>query len=185
MHKICYNKGVNKAPAVLEHPEARPKEVYSLSEGSVPQGSGKHDAPQPPTTVADGPFCELIARDLGVKLSAARTAFIGEPTQRVLGVVSWALDKSEDPEERARMILAWAKKRGCGAFKPPEDEYVSLAGSAAERVVDVPNHRENLVLAKLLARYWHENPKRLARVLDELEIWVNVTDELKKNGKGT
>jgi hypothetical protein len=116
---------------VVQHPEARPKEVGSLSEPSVPEGSGKHDdAPQPPTKVADAAFCELMARDLGVKVSAARTAFIGEETGRVLGVVSWALDKSEDPEERSRMLLAWAKKRGCGAFRPSEDGYVSLAGSA-------------------------------------------------------
>ena len=154
-----------------------------MSDASVPQGSGKHDAPQP-ITVADSAYCELVARDLGVKTSTARTAFINEPTQRVLGVVSWAMDKSEDPEERARMILAWARKRGCGAFKPPEDEYVSLAGSAVERVVDVPNHRENLALAELLAWYWHENPKRLARVLDEVEIWVNVTDELRDAANG-
>jgi hypothetical protein len=77
---------------VLQHPEARPKEVTSLSDASVPQGSGKHDAPQP-ITVADGAYCELVARDLGVKTSTARTAFINEPTQRVLGVVSWAMDK--------------------------------------------------------------------------------------------
>jgi hypothetical protein len=28
-----------------------------------------------------------------------------------------------------------------------------------------------------LARYWQENPRRLARVLEELEIWVNLFPE--------
>ena len=42
---------------------------------------------------------------------------------------------------------------------------------------DVPSHRENLALARLLAQYWHENPKRLARVLDEVEIWLNVRED--------
>jgi hypothetical protein len=151
----------------LEHPPARPKEVDSLSESSVPQGT--NGAP-----VATPDFCELVAGDLGVKVSAARTAFIGEPTQRVLGVVSWALDKTEDPEERSRMVIAWARKRGAGAFRPAPDEYISLAGSVGNG--EEAHYRENEALARLLAQYWHEHPKRLARVLDELEIWLNVRE---------
>ena len=128
-----------------------------------------------PVTFASPAFCELVARDMGVKLSAARTAFLNEPTQQVLGVMSWAMDKSDDPEERSRMILAWARKRGTGAFRPHAGEYVSLAGSGCNGEEGV--YRENVALARMLARYWHENPKRLARVLDEVEIWLNVGDE--------
>jgi len=62
--------------------------------------------------VADATFCELVALDLGIKPSSAKTAVLDEPTGRVLGVTSWALDNSEDPHERARMVIAWAKKRG-------------------------------------------------------------------------
>ena len=58
-----------------------------MSDGSVPQGSGKHDAPRPPT-VADAAFCELVAQVLGVKPATARTAFICDAAQRVLGVVA-------------------------------------------------------------------------------------------------
>ena len=152
-----------------------------MSSESVPQGSGEHGAPQPPT-VADGPFCELVAADLGVKVSTARTAFIGEATPRVMGVVGWAMDKSEDPEERARMVLAWAKKRRSGAFRPPADEYVSLAGSTGNG--HMASFRENEALAHLLLQYWCANPKRLARLLDEVEIWINVReDELAENGR--
>ncbi len=156
-----------------------------MSDASVPQGSGKHDAPQP-ITVADGAYCELVARDLGVKTSTARTAFINEPTQRVLGVVSWAMDRSEDPQKRSRMVIAWARKRGAGAFRPAPDEYVSLAGSVGSG--EEAHYRENVALARLLARYWHENPRRLARVLDEVEIWLNVREEvpapINNNGGG-
>jgi len=44
----------------------------------------------------------------------------------------------------------------------------------------------NGALARLLARYWHENPRRLARVLDKLEIWMNVFPEKAdgENGRG-
>ena len=113
-----------------------------------------------------------------------RTAFIGEPTQRVLGVMSWAMDKSGEPEERSRMVLAWAKKRRAGAFCPPSDEYVSLAGDLIGDPASDGHFRENERLARLMARYWHENPRRLARVLDELEIWINVReDELAENGR--
>jgi hypothetical protein len=126
-------------------------------------------------------FCELVAGELGIKVSAARTAFLNEPTQRVLGVVGWAMDKSEDPEERSRMVIAWARRRGAGAFRPAPDEYVSLAGSVGTN--DEGTYRENEALARLLARYWHENPKRLAWVFDELEIWLNVREDMPRNGR--
>ena len=148
-----------------------------MSERSVPEGTNGA-----PTALAGAAFCELMARDLGVKLNTARTAFLNEPTQRVLGVMSWAMDKSDDPDERARMVLAWARKRRTGAFRPVPDEYVSLAGAVADG--EEAHYRENEALARLLARYWHENPRRLARLLDELEIWVNVCPEqLDKNGR--
>ena len=95
-----------------------------MSERSVPQGTEG-----PPTSVADSGFCEELAEYHGIKSSTAKTAFLDEPTQRVLGVASWAVDKSADPEERACMVIAWAKKRGAGAFRPVSDEYISLAGS--------------------------------------------------------
>ncbi len=181
MTKKCYNMNVkqNCPGGCWNTPEARPKEVKSLSDASVPQGTQGAPERGPAATPA---FCELMARDLGVKLNTARTAFLDEPTQRVLGVVGWAMDKSDDPEERARMILAWAKKRKAGAFRPDHEEYVSLAGSVGGG--EEAHYRENERLARLLARYWHENPRRLARVLTELEIWINVFPEgLDKNGR--
>ena len=156
-----------------------------MTESSVPEWG---DAPQPqtegdafPQTLADLAFCELVAQDLGIKPTSAKTAFLDEPLQRVVGVASWAMEESEDPDERARMVIAWAKKRRAGAFRPIPDEYVSLAGSVGHG--EEAHYRENEALARLLARYWHENPKRLARVLDELEIWVNVYPE-RLNGNG-
>jgi hypothetical protein len=84
------------------------------------------------------------------------------------------MDESDDPERRAKAIICWAKKRRrCGAFREQSDEYVSLAGSVGGNTEEA-HYRENEALAKLLAKYWAENPRRLARVLDELEIWVNV-----------
>ncbi len=80
------------------------------------------------------------------------------------------------------MILAWARKRGCGAFRAHPDEYVSLAGSAGHS--HMASWRENQALAHLLLQYWCANPKRLARLLDELEIWLNVKDEVASNGNG-
>ena len=147
-----------------------------MSDASVPEGTNGT-----PTPAADAAFCGLVARDMGVKLSTARTAFLHEPTRRVLGVVGWAMDESEDPEERARMVLAWARKRRTGAFRPVPDEYVSLAGGVGSS--EEAHYRENEALARLLARYWHENPRRLARVLAELEIWINVFPE-RLDGKG-
>ena len=159
-----------------------------MSEDSVPQGTND-GAPNGsvPDGVPDGAriatpaYCELVASDLGIKPSAARTAFLNEPTHTVLGVVGWAMDKSEDPKERSRMVIAWARRRGAGAFRPAPDEYISLAGSLGSG--EEAHYRENEALARLLARYWHEHPRRLARVLDELEIWLNVREDMPKNGR--
>jgi hypothetical protein len=162
---------------VVGHLEGATQGGTSLSERSVPQGTDGA-----PISVADSGFCEELAEYLGIKSSTAKTAFLDEPTQRVLGVASWAVDKSADPEERARMVIAWAKKRGAGAFKPVPDEYISLAGSVGHG--EEAHYRENETLARLLARYWHQHPHRLARVLEELEIWVNVfPEQLKDNGR--
>jgi hypothetical protein len=150
-----------------------------LTEHSLPE---RGDPPQPeveggahPPSMADAAFCEVVARELGIKPTTAKTAFLEEPLGRVIGVASWAKEESEDPQERSRMVIAWAKKRRAGAFRPVPDEYVSLAGSVGRGEKAHP--RENEALARLLSRYWHENPRRLARVLDELEIWVNVFPE--------
>ena len=141
-----------------------------MSKRSVPDGANSA-----PMSVADSGFCEELAEYLGIKPSTVKTAFLHEPAQRVLGVASWAMEKSEDPQERSRMVIAWAKKRRTGAFRPVPDEYVSLAGSVGHG--EEAHRRENETLARLLARYWHRHPHRLARVLEELEIWVNVFPE--------
>ena len=125
--------------------------------------------------VADHAFCDQMAQDLRVGHGVARTAFVGEQTSRVMGVVGWAMDKTDDPAERARMVTAWAKKRRAGAFRTDSDAYFSLAGTACNG--EEGTYRENVALAKMLAAYWKENPKRLARILDEVEMWINLKDE--------
>jgi hypothetical protein len=150
-----------------------------LTEHSLPE---RGDLPQPgvqggalPQRVADAAFCEVVAEELGIKPTSAKTAFLEETIGRVIGVASWAMEESEDPQERSRMVIAWAKKRRAGAFRPVPEEYVSLAGSVGRG--EEAHRRENEALARLLARYWSENPKRLARVLDELENWLNIFPE--------
>ncbi len=125
--------------------------------------------------VADQGFCDQMAADLGVGHGVARTAFMGEATTRVMGVVGWAMDKTDDPEERGRMVTAWAKKRRAGAFRTDDAAYFSLAGTGC--VGEEGTYRENVALAKMLAAYWKENPRRLARILDEVEMWINLRDD--------
>ena len=122
-----------------------------MVEQSVPRALGKAGDASRPTTreiVADAAFCELLAEDLGVKTTTARTAFVGEPKVRCIRVVEWALrHEPDDPERRARMIVAWARKRRAGAFRDDED---------AERDI-----------ARKIANYWREHPERLAETLRE------------------
>ena len=120
-----------------------------MIESSVARRVDESAAKHPPSTreiVADAAFCEVIAEDLGVKLTTARTCFIDEPKVRCIRVIEWALrHEPDDPEKRAKMILAWAKKRGAGAFKDHAE---------AEREI-----------AQAVAAYWMENPDRLAETL--------------------
>jgi hypothetical protein len=79
---------------------------------------------RPPSTrhlTVDGRYAEVLADELGVKVSTARTAFIGEPKRRASEISGWALDSSDDPDERARMLLAWARKHRAGAFREVSD----------------------------------------------------------------
>ncbi len=141
-----------------------------MTQKSVPEGVGKHGA-QPPPSTADAVFCEQLAEELEVRPATARTAFLGEPEKRALGVAEWAMGEApDDPDQRARMIVAWAKKRRAGAFREDPREFVSLAGGTEG---GDPHYREMEALAKLLALYWADNPRRLARVMDDAEIWFN------------
>jgi hypothetical protein len=81
-------------------------------------------APAHPSTrhlVVDARYAEILADELGIKITTARTAFIGEPQRRASEISGWALDNSEDPQERARMVLAWARKHRAGAFADVTD----------------------------------------------------------------
>jgi hypothetical protein len=80
----------------------------------------------------DARFASVLADELGVKVSTARTAFIGEPQRRASEISGWALDASDDPAERANMILAWAKKNRAGAFRErTDDEFRQAVGGRA------------------------------------------------------
>ncbi len=144
-----------------------------MSGSSVPEGTDKHCNSQPPTA-ADALFCEQLAEELEVRPATAKTAFLGEPERRALGVAEWAMGEApDDPDQRARMIVAWAKKRRAGAFRENPAEFVSLAGGVGGTEGGDPHYREMEALAKLLALYWADNPRRLARVMDDAEIWFN------------
>jgi hypothetical protein len=81
-------------------------------------------APAHPSTrhlTVDSRYVEILAEELGVKITTARTAFIGEPQRQASEISGWALDNGADATERARMILAWARKNRCGAFREVSD----------------------------------------------------------------
>jgi hypothetical protein len=71
--------------------------------------------------VVDDRYAEILADELGVKITTARTAFIGEPQRRASEISGWAVDNSADVGERARMILAWVRKHRAGAFRDVSD----------------------------------------------------------------
>ena len=118
-----------------------------MTETSLARAEASRDQ-APERYVADAAYCALLAEDLGCKVTTARTAFLGEPKVRCVRVVAWALENEpDDPERRARMVLAWARKRRAGAFRQDED---------AERDI-----------ARRIAEYWSRNPDKLAETLRE------------------
>lgn len=146
-----------------------------MGEQTIPRSRGKHEGGQTPSTrelVADDAFCRLLADDLGVKITTAKTAFLDEPKVRCIRVVEWALrHQPDDAEKRARMCLAWAKKRKAGAFREDKTDDTSLAA--------IFNREEERfeALAEALASMWVENPQSLAEAIRALE-------EQRKSGNG-
>jgi hypothetical protein len=140
-----------EAPAEAATPEGVDhKEVTQVVDRSVAQGvkpAPRQGEASPPPTV-DGRYARLLADDLGVKITTARTAFIGEPVARALKVREWAFSRAPNsPEKRAKLIIEWAKRQGAGAFRQDDD---------AEREI-----------ARRMALYWAEHPERLAETLRE------------------
>ncbi len=138
-----------------------------MTKASVPLGGQKQQDASPPSTlelVADAAFCELLAGDLGIRVSTARTCFLDEPKVRCIRVVEWVLRNApDDPKRRARLLLWWAKKRGAGAFRPDNGDDSSLDG-----ILDREGERFER-LAEALARMWVENPSSLAGAIRALE----------------
>ena len=113
---------------------------------SVVERARKQDQASPPTV--DAKYAKLLSDDLQVKITTARTAFIGEPVARALKVREWAFRHApSSPEKRAKLIIEWAKRQGAGAFRQDDD---------AEREI-----------ARRIALYWQERPEKLAEVLRE------------------
>ena len=123
-------------------------------------------SPTPSTRelVVDDRFAEVLAEDLGIKPTTARTAFGGEPKVRAIRVSEWAQRNApDDPEHRARILIWWAKKRGAGAFRPDDGGDESLGG-----ILDREDERFER-LAEALAHMWTENPASLAEAIKALE----------------
>lgn len=119
--------------------------------------------PSPPSTkviVAEEAFCRQVAALLLCEEGPIRDAFIGEPAEEVLEMVRWALSHEDDDGfDAAKVLVAWAKKRGRGAWsgrpprRPERDPYEELAGA--------------------LGSYWKEHPGELTALLDRAETGLN------------
>ncbi len=116
--------------------------------------------------VADGAFCAQAAAVLGCEEGPIRDAFIGEPVEEALEMVRWAISHQQNEEgfDTAEVLTAWAKKRGRGAWSGREPE------------PSLTQQNLNGRLAGALVRYWSENPRELAAVLDHVEASLNGDD---------
>ena len=107
------------------------------------------DGQQASAPTVDAKYAKLLAEDLGVKITTARTAFINEPVSRALAVREWAFRHAPDSaEKRSRLIVEWAKRKRAGAFRQPDED--------AEREI-----------ARRIAEYWQKHPEQLAHTLRE------------------
>ena len=118
--------------------------------------------PSPPSTraiVANEGFCRQVAALLLCDRGPIHDAFIGEPAEEVLEMVCWVLSHQDDEGfDAAKVLTAWAKKRGRGAWsgrpRPPE------RNSDGE-------------LTWALANFWAEHPRELAQLLERVQTRVN------------
>jgi hypothetical protein len=109
--------------------------------------------------VTDEGFCRQVAALLLCDRGPIHDAFIGEPVEEVLEMVRWALCHEDDEGfDAAKVLTAWAKKRGRGAWsgrprRPERDPYGELA--------------------RALASYWAEHPGELTALLDRVQTSLN------------
>src|SRR5215211_3025520 len=118
--------------------------------------------PSPPSTraiVADEAFCAQVAALMLCDRAPIHDAFIGEPVEEVLEMVRWALSHEDDEGfDASKVLTAWAKKRGRGAW----------SGRPSRKVrKDREGEAERLALA--VARMWTEHPESLAEAIRALE----------------
>jgi hypothetical protein len=89
-------------------------------------------------------------------------AFIGEPAEEVLEMVRWTLSHEDDKGfDAAKVLTAWAKKRGRGAW------------SGRPRHPKQKEQNRNGKLARALADFWAAHPEELAAILDRVEATLN------------
>jgi hypothetical protein len=118
--------------------------------------------PSPPSTrviVVNEDFCKQSAALLLCERGPIHDAFIGEPVEEVLEMVRWALSHEDDEGfDAAKVLTAWAKKRGRGAWssRPPR-----------------PERNSDGELTWALATFWAEHPRELAELLERVQARVN------------
>jgi hypothetical protein len=121
--------------------------------------------PAQPSTkaiVADEAFCAQVAALVLCEEEPIHNAFIGEPAEEVLEMVRWTLSHEDDKGfDAAKVLTAWAKKRGRGAW------------SGRPRHPKQKEQNRNGKLARALADFWAAHPEELAAILDRVEATLN------------
>jgi hypothetical protein len=108
--------------------------------------------------VANEDFCQQVAALLLCDRAPIHDAFIGEPAEEVLEMVRWALSHEDDEGfDPAKVLTAWAKKRGRGTW------------SGRPR----PERNSDGELTWALANFWAEHPRELAELLERVQARVN------------
>jgi hypothetical protein len=108
--------------------------------------------------VANEDFCQQVAALLLCDRAPIHDAFIGEPAEEVLEMVRWALSHEDDEGfDPAKVLTAWAKKRGRGTW------------SGRPR----PERNSDGELTWALANFWAEHPRELAELLERVQASVN------------
>jgi hypothetical protein len=108
--------------------------------------------------VANEDFCQQVAALLLCDRAPIHDAFIGEPAEEVLEMVRWALSHEDDEGfDPAKVLTAWAKKRGRGTW------------SGRPR----PERNSDGALTWALANFWAEHPRELAELLERVQARVN------------
>lgn len=105
--------------------------------------------------VADRNLCRQIAAALFTDPEPIERAFEGEPVLEVMGMFVWCLDHGHESDfDPARILPAWARKRGRGSWRTPRAGLRTWEGNSPREDSEIQAALENGTIRCRVESMW-------------------------------